>query len=365
MGRDLVAQAERGLRGAGEAGWAGTLERYFADLRAAHAWISDHDPQLSLRMVAQLHWYALWRCHSEVYRWADACMAAAAGSLTVLRRGARLCLFRAVYRGDLDAAGTAARGALAAAQGLAPVGARRPLEALAEVAIFRGELADAADLYIRAYDLSIGNGDFLDAAWDAAGAAADYAYGDRPEMRSASRTKPGPRLTEPFAVGAGLRLLDPRRDRGRRPAPARPGTTCSGRSPWPPLQAAASSAGIARVSLAALDARHGDPAIAFSYYERAIREWRQAGAWTPLWVTLRTLVELLARGGAWHDAAVLYGSRRHRPAPAHRLSEPTPTALAGRWHCCASTWPMPNSAPVSKMASGWTTTGSSSSRWKP
>ena len=62
----------------------------------------------------------------------------------------------------------AAWGALAAAAwGLAPVGARRPLEALAEVATFRGELADAVDLYIRAYDLSIGNGDFLDAAWDA------------------------------------------------------------------------------------------------------------------------------------------------------------------------------------------------------
>ena len=34
---DLVAQAERGMRGAGEAGWAGILERHFADLRAAHS----------------------------------------------------------------------------------------------------------------------------------------------------------------------------------------------------------------------------------------------------------------------------------------------------------------------------------------
>jgi hypothetical protein len=40
---------------------------------------------------------------------------------------------------------------------------RRPPEALGEVAVFRGELADAADLYTRAYDLSIGNGDVLDA----------------------------------------------------------------------------------------------------------------------------------------------------------------------------------------------------------
>ena len=45
-----------------------------------------------------------------------------------------------------------------------------------------------------------------------------------------------------------------------------------------------------------------------NHYERAIREWQQAGAWTPLWVTLRTLVELLARAGAWADAATLYGA---------------------------------------------------------
>ena len=179
---DLVAQAERGLRGAAEASWAGTLERYFGDLRAAHAWMCGQDPELGLRMSAQLHWYALWRCHSEIYRWADASTAAAPGSRSPFYAEALASAsFGAVYRGDLDAAGSAARGALAAAQGLAPVGARRPLEALAEVATFRGELADAVDLYVRAYDLSIGNGDFLDAAWDAVGAAAAFAYGDRPD----------------------------------------------------------------------------------------------------------------------------------------------------------------------------------------
>src|ERR1700722_11552358 len=81
----------------------------------------------------------------------------------------------------MQAAGVAARAAFDAARSLPPVSTRRPLEALAEVATFRGELADAVDLYVRAYDLSIGNGDFLDAAWDAVGAAAAFAYGDRPD----------------------------------------------------------------------------------------------------------------------------------------------------------------------------------------
>ena len=55
---ELVALAAHGLRGADEATWAGTLERHFSDLRAAHSWLTGQDPELSVRMVAQLHWYA-------------------------------------------------------------------------------------------------------------------------------------------------------------------------------------------------------------------------------------------------------------------------------------------------------------------
>ena len=53
---------------------------------------------------------------------------------------------------------------------------------------------------------------------------------------------------------------------------------------------------------------HGDPATALRHYERVILEWQQAGAWTPVWVTMRTLVDLLTRLGACHDAATLYGA---------------------------------------------------------
>jgi tetratricopeptide (TPR) repeat protein len=260
-------------------------------------------------MVAQLHWYALWRCQSEVFRWADSCTVAAAGSRSPFYPEAlAAAAFGAVYRGDMDAAGTGARAALAAAQGLPPISARRPLEALGEVAVFRGELADAADLYTRAYDLSIGNGDVLDAAWDAASAAAAYAYGDRPEKasrladqaRAAADKSRSPSALAFVSWISGEIAADTSPDQARHHLQRAVTLATSAGSRF--------VAGIARVSLAALDARHGDPVIAFSYYARAIREWRQAGAWTPLWVTLRTLVEFLARGGAWHDAAVLYGA---------------------------------------------------------
>jgi predicted ATPase/DNA-binding SARP family transcriptional activator len=306
---DLVARAERGLRGADEATWAASVERHFSDLRAAHSWLADQDPDLGLQMAAQLHWYALWRCHSEVYRWADASTARAAGSTSPFYPQALAsAAFGAVYRGDMQAADTAAHAAFDAARSLPPVSARRPLEALAEVATFRGELAAAVDLYARAYDLSIGNGDFLDAAWDAVGASAAYAYGGHLEEAS--------RLADQARAAA---------DRCRSPSALAlvswvNGEIAIGTSPSQARHhllraiALAKSAGsrfvdgLSRVALATLDARHGDTTVALGHYEQAIREWQQAGAWTPLWVTIRTLVELLTEAGAHHDAAVLYGA---------------------------------------------------------
>jgi predicted ATPase/DNA-binding SARP family transcriptional activator len=306
---ELVARAARGLRGADEASWAGTLERHFSELRAAHSWLVGQDTQLSLRMVAQLHWYALWRCQSEVFRWADVAAAAAAGTRSPFYPDALAsAAFGAVYRGDMQAAGTAAHAALDAAQGLAPINARRPLEALGEVAIFRGELMHASDLYQKAYDLSIGNGDFRDAAWDAASAAAAFAYGNH--LEEASRLADQARAAADVC-GSPSALAFVSWVSGEIAANARPGQARRHLQRAVALAKPAGSrfvAGISRVSLATLHARHGDPASALRHYERVILEWQQAGAWTPLWVTMRTLVDLLARLGACHDAATLYGA---------------------------------------------------------
>ena len=308
-GADLVARAERGLRGADEARWATSVERHFSDLRAVHSWLADHDPELGLQMAAQLHWYALWRCHSEVYRWADASAAHAAGSRSPFYPEALAsAAFGALYRGDMQAADAAAHAAFDAARSLPPVSARRPLEALAEVATFRGELAAAVDLYARAYNLSIGNGDLLDATWDAVGASAAYAYSGR--LEEASRLADQARATA---------------DQCRSPSALAlvswvSGEIAIGTSPGQArhhLQRAVALAksadsrfvdGLSRVALATLDARHGDTTVALGHYERAIREWQQAGAWTPMWVTIRTLVDLLTRADAHHDAAILYGA---------------------------------------------------------
>ena len=144
---ELVTRAaQRPVPAAGEAGWAARLDSHIGDLRAAHSWLTGHDTELSLRMCAELHWYALLRCQSEVFRWAEVSAAAAAGSRSpfypeVLASAA----WGAVYRGDLHAADTGARAALDAAHGLAPITTRRALQALGDLAIYNGDLERAAD----------------------------------------------------------------------------------------------------------------------------------------------------------------------------------------------------------------------------
>ena len=260
-------------------------------------------------MAAQLHWYALWRCQSEVFRWADISTAAAAGTRSPSYPDALAsAAFGAVYRGDMQAAGIAAHAALDAAQGLPPITARRPLEALGEVAIFRGDLRHASDLYRKAYDLSIANGDFLDAAWDAASAAAAFAYDNRLEEAGhlADQARAAADICRSPSALAFVSWVS-----GEIAASASPGQARYHLQQAVALAKPAGSrfvAGISRVSLATLHARHGDPATALRHYEQVILEWQQAGAWTPLWVTIRTLVDLLGRAGAWRDAATLYGA---------------------------------------------------------
>ena len=306
---ELVTQAARGLCGAGEAGWAARLDAHIADLRAAHSWLTGHDTELSLRMCAELHWYALLRCRSEVFRWAEVSAAAASGSRSPFYpQTLASAAWGAVYRGDLEAADSGAHAALDAAQGLAPVTARRALQALGDLAIYRGDLQAATDRYLQAYDLSMQAGDWMDAAWDAGSAGVALAYCDH--LAEASRLASQGRDAAiqsgaPSALALVLCIL------GEITASTDPGQARQYLQQALELAQPAGSrliAGFTEVSLATLHARHGEPATALRYYHRVISQWRQAGTWTPLWVTLRTLIDLLTRIGACHDAAILYGA---------------------------------------------------------
>ena len=241
---ELVTQAAHGLRGPGEAGWAARLDSHIGDLRAAHSWLTGRDTELSLRMCAELHWYALLRCRSEVFRWAEVSAAAAAGSRSPFYPQALAsAAWGAVYRGDLQAADSAAHAALDAAQGLAPITARRALQALGDLAIYRGDLharptGTSTPTTCRCRPVT---------GWTPRGTpaapASPWPTATTSPRRSASPARAGTLPSDP-ARPPRWRWSCP--SWARSPPPpilARPGSTCSGRSSWPRLRAAAWSPG--------------------------------------------------------------------------------------------------------------------------
>lgn len=151
-------------------------------------------------------------------------------------------------------------------------------------------------------------GDWLDAAWDAGSAGVALAYANNPTeaSRLASQGRDAAvRSGAPSALALVLCVL------GEITAATDPGQARQHLQRAVELAQPAGSrlvAGFAEVSLATLHARHGEPATALRYYHQVISQWRQAGTWTPLWVTLRTLIDLLTRAGACRDAATLYGA---------------------------------------------------------
>jgi hypothetical protein len=150
-----------------------------------------------------------------------------------------------------------------------------------DIAIFGGDPKRAARLYREAYDLSINAGDYLDAAWDAASAAAALAYGNqfteanrlagRAQAAAATSGAPSALALAAWAMGEIAAITDPIQATEHMQRAAALAATVGSRL----------VAGLADVSLAGLHARHGDAVTALGYFQQVIPQWRQAGAWTP------------------------------------------------------------------------------------
>jgi hypothetical protein len=169
------------------------------------------------------------------------------------------------------------------------------------VAFLNGDLTEAQRRYRRAASLAHAAGDGLQETWCAGSVilAAVYAGEDPDDQpdgllsRAAALGSPSARAMACFVVGE------------------------SRRSAAPLLEAITLAEGVgsrfitglARAALASLQAA-GDPLAALDGYTEAIEQWHDSGAWPAYWVTLRTLIVLLAQLGLVEEAAVLYGANQ-------------------------------------------------------
>jgi predicted ATPase/DNA-binding SARP family transcriptional activator len=305
----LAEGVERGLNGTAEAEWAASLRRHLDELRTAHTWLVARDADASVRLVAALRPYALWRGTSEVFRWAEVAVAAAAGTGAPRLAEALLSASTGAWqRGDLDAATAAANMINDGNTPLDPAAARASLEARADVALLVGDVDAAATLFMEASTLACDAGELLQAVWDLGSASLAIAYGGDTQRAYALSAEvwvvaercgsPSARAFAHFVAGEILAIDDPEA--------AEPHLLDAIQ-----LAEAADSrfvVGLAEVALAAAKVRQQDVGPALAYCEAAISEWHRAGAWTPLRVTLRTIIDLLMRVEAYQDAGVLYGA---------------------------------------------------------
>ncbi len=306
--RWAVKVAERaavGLRGVEEPRWAGLIREHLDDCRLAHSWLTGHDPAGAVRLAAALRPYALWRGASEVLSWAETAAAAASATPSAHLSEALLAAATGGWqRGDAMAADACARAAVAAG---ASQHRRAGLEATADVALMTGDLEVASSHFEVAAAIAVDEGDDLQATWDTGSAAIAHAYAGRYEhaLRLADETDNiARRCNAPsgFAFASYVR-----------------GEIVADRDPAHAvrlLDAAVAHSGaagttfvasLAEVTLASI--RSGDDIDQAAHHCRsALQDWRRAGAWTPLWVTMRTAAQLLVRAGRPHDAAVITGS---------------------------------------------------------
>jgi predicted ATPase len=283
---DFAVTAARALSTADEARWTQRIEIHFAELRAAHEWFRAHEPGRGAELVGALRAWAMWRAQAEVFHWAETIFAETGDPLAAGCAATGAC-----QRGDLTAAV-----ALAAAAGPQ----RAAVEALAEVAFLRGELAEAQRQYRDAAQRARDAGDGLQEIWCEASVILAAVYGsndpggdaaDSLLVRAKDLGSPSAMAMAYFVIGEARRSVAALLDAI---------TLADGAG-------SKFIAGLARVALAALQAR-SSPAAALGEFGHVIAQWQGTGAWAAQSVAFRTLIELLARMGAGRAAAVLHGA---------------------------------------------------------
>jgi predicted ATPase len=314
--------------------WSSAITSRLDDLRVAHGWALDHDLDAALRLVAGLADYAERRMTAEVFSWAERTVEAAEFAGTDSPLLPVVCAVAGIgarFRGDLEVAASFAERGLARTQGPDDPARWPGLDILNDIALFHGRLDDCDRLGAEMERLALASGDAFRAvtslvnrtlarvfAGDHAGAVP---LADRLRSRADGSGRP---VAVVWARHIEARVWldhDPDRADGLLQEALALARTLQDRY----------LAGLALASLAALHARHRDPATALGLFREVVEHWHQSGNWTQQWFTLRYLVELLVRLGADEPAALLYGAATGRAGAPPAYGVDADRLAAARW----------------------------------
>jgi hypothetical protein len=283
------------------------IDTALPELRTALAWFVDHgDVDGAGRLVALLKDYGILRLRPDVLAWAERVAAADPDDRSPwASRVWGVAAYAAWMAGDVpETVARAARAGRAADQ----AGVLPPEVAVIQgsAALFEGRLADAARWYRRGVERA--DDDPAQRQFAAASELLALGYSEEPiaaERAEALLAEVGDVAT-PYAAyvwycaGEADVTVDPGRARVR----------LDRAIALAEVTDAPFVTGVARATVASLDARGGDPEVAAQDYRRLLTEWRRAGMRSTQWTLLRTIAVLLDRLGRHRDAAVLEGAVR-------------------------------------------------------
>ncbi|CCG04190.1 BTAD domain-containing putative transcriptional regulator [Blastococcus saxobsidens] len=304
----LAANAADGLRGPDEASWVHLVDTEFANVRAAqHRACTAGQLDVALGLPGLLGDYAYYRLSDEVYAWAERALELPGVSTHPARPAALLtAAIGRMQRGELDRALEDGAQVLAATSDEQVI--LRATQLVAEIALYQGRLDDVDrwgdELRERARSAASAYFEALSHLLPVHAAA----YRGQPEearSRLDSGWQVAARAGTP-SLRAGFSYLEGEIRLDAAPEVALAAFSQAIEATRPVRNRFV--AGVARVSVASLAARHGKPEEALLAFREIVDYWRTCGDRVHLWTTLHNLVVLLERVGADEAAAVLHGA---------------------------------------------------------
>jgi predicted ATPase/DNA-binding SARP family transcriptional activator len=306
--------ADTGLRSAEEARWAKAVAAELPNLRAAHGWSLDHDPDTAMRIAAAMYWYAFWYGASEAFEWAATVVARARDDTTpALAAACATAALGACRRGDMTGARALAERGIAAAV-REPAAARFVWEALSSAEMMSGNYEQTLICQQQALDLAGLAGDTAHQAREHGARAValgylgkiDAAHAELTAATNLATTARNPTMQAFCDYVAGEIRID------TEPTEALPlleRAHAIGRMVGNRYLAA-----IAGVSAVSCAARTGDPSEALGRYAELLDYFDRTGSRAQQWTTIRTLIETLTRLAHDEPAVILHGALSASPS---------------------------------------------------
>jgi len=300
--------ADVGLRSADEPHWAAAVAAELPNLRAAHRWSLEHDPNTAVRIAGSMFWYAYWYGASEAFEWGASTAEAVSDDAGPALAGAcATASLGACRRGDIATArALAERGIAVAASD--PIAARFAWQALSSTEMMMGNYERTLTCQQHALELAQLAGDTVHQAREHAARAVALGYRGQlgaADAELAAATDLVATVRNPTVQGfcdyvggeiridteptEALPLLERARNSGR-------------------LLGNRYLSAIAGVSAVSCAARLRGPAQAVGGYAELLDYFDRAGSRAQQWTTIRTLVETLTRLARDEQAAILHGA---------------------------------------------------------